>query len=152
MKKTGSIIAFLLFAVTLMGQSTNPKYDSVLAKKLGADEYGMKKYILVLLKTGSNINADESFIDSCFAGHMSNIKRLADEGKLIVAGPLGKNEKTYRGIFILNVVTVEDAGKLLQTDPAIRAKLLDAELYSWYGSAALPEYLDASDRIWRAGF
>lgn len=82
-------------------------------------------------------------------GLLDNINRLVDDGKLIVAGPLGKNDKTYRGIFILTVKTIEEAEALLQTDPAIKEGLLDFELYKWYGSAALPEYLESSDRIWK---
>lgn len=85
--------------------------------------------------------------DSLFRGHMNNIERLVKEHKLVVAGPLGKNEKSYRGIFILSVPTVDEARALVETDPAIKAKLFDVELYPWYGSAALPMYLDASERI-----
>src|SRR5690606_13401651 len=96
-----------------------------------------------------NATTDKTFIDSCFRGHLDNIWRLVEAGKMIVAGPLGKNERTYRGIFILNVTTVEEAEQLLQTDPAVKEKLLEAELYSWYGSAALPTYLDAADKIWK---
>jgi len=62
---------------------------------------------------------------------------------------LCKNDKQYRGIFILDAATVEEAGLLLETDPAIKEGLLEADLYSWYGSAALPLYLDASDKIWK---
>ena len=84
---------------------------------------------------------------------MDNINRLVKEGKLIVAGPLGKNDKTYRGIFILNnIKTMEKAKELLQTDPAIKIGLLDYEIFSWYGSAALPEYLPATEKIWRKQF
>jgi uncharacterized protein YciI len=135
-----------------MSQSDNPKYDSVLAKRLGADEYGMKKYTFVILKTGTNKTTDKAFVDSCFSGHLANIKRLVDEGKLVVAGPMGKNEKTYRGIFIFNVNTVEETNELLHTDPAVTSALLEAEIYTWYGSAALPEYLEASEKIWKTGF
>jgi uncharacterized protein YciI len=74
------------------------------------------------------------------------------EKKLIVAGPMVKNEKSYRGIFILDVSTIEDANLLLETDPAIKAKFLEPELYEWYGSAALPEYLETSDKVWKIGF
>ena len=56
-------------------------------------------------------------------------------------GPFGKNDKSYRGIFILNVISFEEANELLQSDPTIREKVLEAELFRWYGSAALPEYL-----------
>ncbi len=128
-------------------QTLNPDYDSTLAKKLGADDYGMKNYVLVILKTGSNNTTDKAFIDSCFQGHMNNIVRLVDEGKLIVAGPLGKNEKNYRGIFIFNVSSIEEAEMLVQTDPAVNSKLLEADLYKWYGSAALPLYLDSALKV-----
>ncbi len=152
MKTIITILLFMFFAIWTNGQTTNPKYDSTLAIKLGADEYGMKNYILVMLKTGSNKTTDKVMIDSCFNGHMANINRLVYLEKLIVAGPLDKNDKTYRGIFILNVSTIEEANTLLQTDPAVKEKLLEAELYKWYGSAALSEYLDASDKIWKKNF
>ena len=149
MKTLIAIGIFLVSGLTAFGQTNNPNYDSVLAKKLGADDYGMKRFVLVILKTGSNTTTDKNFIDQCFAGHMKNINRLVEEGKLLVAGPLVKNERTYRGIFILNVPSVEDARSLLDTDPAVKEKLLDAELFTWYGSAALGEYLGASDKIWK---
>lgn len=144
------ILIFLLsviFSCSSFTQTLNPDYDSILAQKLGADDYGMKSYVLVILKTGSNTTSDNAFIDSCFRGHMNNISRLVDEGKLIVAGPLGKNENKYRGIFIFNVPTIEEAEQLVLTDPAINSNLLEADLYSWYGSAALPVYLDAALKI-----
>ena len=145
------VLLFLGFQQTI-AQQTNPDYDSTLAKELGADDYGMKSYVFVMLKTGTNTTAEKEFIDSCFSGHLQNIKRLVNEGKLIVAGPLGKNENTYRGIFILNVKTIEEAEELIQTDPAINSNLLAADLYKWYGSAALPVYIETSDKIWKVGF
>lgn len=76
---------------------------------------------------------------------------MVAEGKLIVAGPPGKNENNYRGIFMLNNLgSVEDAKELLQTDPAKKNGLLGYEIFTWYGSAALREYLPASDKIWKA--
>lgn len=130
----------------------NPNYDKDLAEKLKGDDYGMKSYMFVALKTGTNTTTDKKYIDSCFTGHMGNIGRLVDEGKLIVAGPFGKNNLTYRGLFILNVTTKEEAEALLKTDPAVNSQLLAYELIPWYGSAALSEYLDASDKIWRKKF
>jgi len=149
MKTSFLFLLFLLITAIVTAQNTNPNYDEALAKKLGADDYGMKKYVLVILKTGENTTATSEETNAAFRGHMENINRLVEEGKLIVAGPLGKNDKTYRGIFILDVPTVEEAGELVQTDPAVKAKLLDVELFPWYGSAALSEYLPASDKIWK---
>lgn len=127
-------------------QSNKAAYDSTLAKKLGADEYGMKKYVMVLLKTGTAIGLPKSKTDSLFAGHMQNINRLADSGKLVVAGPFFKNDK-YRGIFILNADSLEEGKKLVESDPAVQAKLLDMDLLMWYGSAALAETLEIHKKI-----
>jgi len=81
--------------------------------------------------------------------HLNNINRLADEGKRIVAGPSGENAHSYRGIFILNNInSTEEAKELLLTDPAIENGLPDYEIYSWFGSAALPTHLPYADKKW----
>lgn len=141
-------ICMFLVSVT-MAQTANPNYDPELAAKLGADDYGMKKFVFVILKTGTNESTDKALRDSCFSGHMNNINLLVKAKKMIVAGPMVKNDKSYRGIFILDAATIAEANVLLQTDPAIEAKFLEPELYIWYGSAALSEYLEASDKIWK---
>ena len=150
MKGFGIAILTFIFLQCGLGQTLNPKFDSVLAKKLMADDYGMKKYVFVILKTGPNKTTDKAFIDSCFAGHFKNMGRLVELEKLIVAGPFKKNQNEFRGLFILNVTTLEEAQQLLETDPAIHSGLLISESYLWYGSAALPEYLDESDKIWKS--
>lgn len=146
------LIFLLLVSLNINSQTTNPKYDEALAKKVGADDFGMKHYIFVVLKSGTNQSKDQKFKESCFAGHLQNIKKLADARKLVVAGPFGKNDSDFRGLFILNVSTIEEAKQLLQTDPAIKEDFLKPEMYLWYGSAALSEYLDASEKVWKKGF
>ena len=146
-----TIIIFLV-QPNLNAQSTNPKFDKNLADSMGADDYGMKMYVLVLLKTGTVKIEEKQKVDSLFSGHMKNMGDLVQKGKLIVAGPMGKNDKKYEGIFILNVKTIEEANTLLDTDPAIKAKLLEPELYRWYGSAALPLYLKFHDNVKKKDF
>jgi uncharacterized protein YciI len=145
MKKFVLGVIFSGLLQTLNAQTS--QFNQALADSLGADEYGMKPYVLVILKTGSHQIANKAKVDSLFRGHMANIGLLANLGKLVVAGPLKKNEKTYRGIFIFNVKTIAEAKTLLETDPAIQAKLLEAELFEWYGSAALPVYLKTHSLI-----
>jgi hypothetical protein len=58
----------------------------------------------------------------------------------------------YRGLFILNVTNFDEAKKLLETDPAINAKLLEPEMYLWYGSASLQEILSIHKRIQKLNF
>jgi len=149
--KTAIILSILLsLFYHVEAQDTNPRFDSTLAKSFGADEYGMKMYVMVILKTGSNTAENKAATDSLFVGHMNNIYRLVKLKKLIVAGPFGKNENGFRGIFILDVSNINEAKELMQTDPAIKADLLLPELYQWYGSAALPAYLETSDKIWKS--
>jgi len=120
------------------GNGRKTLYNASLAKKLGADEYGMKKYVMVFLKKGPKRDQDSATAAQIQAGHMANINRLADEGKLIVAGPFLDNGE-LRGIFILDVPTLEEAEKLTNTDPAVQSGRLVMELHPWYGSAALIE-------------
>jgi uncharacterized protein YciI len=105
--------------------------------------------VFVILKSGTNKSTEQDKRNKAFSGHLKNIGQLVDEGKLIIAGPFGKNDKDFRGLFILNVTTIKEAEKLLASDPAISAKYLKAEMYEWYGSAAISQYLDASDKVWR---
>jgi uncharacterized protein YciI len=151
-KKVLVVALFFLMMIHVNAQSTNVKYNKQLADSLGADDYGMKMYVLVILKPGSNKIDDKQKADSLFVGHLQNISHLATLGKLVAAGPLKRNEKGYDGIFILNVKTTEEATTLLQTDPAIKAKMLDTELFQWYGSAALPLYLKFHDNVKKKDF
>ena len=142
------LLTFLLLsAVTVSAQKDNPAYEKALADSLGGDDYGMKMYTFVILKTGETKIEDKSVVDSLFRGHMDIINKLAENGKLVVAGPMKKNERTYRGIFILNVTTNEEAMQLLEGDPAILSGMLAVELYQWYGSAALPMYLGYHEKV-----
>ncbi len=150
------ILMFLFIACTVLTRAqnqtdnSNPNYDKALVEKLGADDYGMKSYFFVILKTGENQTTDKDFIKESFKGHMENINKLVKNNKLVVAGPMEKNEKNYRGIFIFNnVKDKEELISLLMQDSAIKNKLIDFEIYNWYGSAALPEYLPFSEKIWK---
>ncbi|MEO6051691.1 MAG: YciI family protein, partial [Pyrinomonadaceae bacterium] len=75
--------------------------------------------------------------DDILAGHMANIGRLAEEGKLAVAGPFEKNDKGYRGLYIFNVTSLAEAQKIVETDPAVKSGILMPDMTLWYGSASL---------------
>lgn len=147
MKKPLLIFVFLVMSAIGFSQESEIKYDEALAKSLHADEYGMKKYVFCLLKSGSNTTASKEETKKLFEGHMENIGKLAKEGKLVVAGPFMKNDRNYRGIYIFNVETVEEAKTLVATDPVIKANLLEAELTPWYCTAALQEIPKMHEKI-----
>jgi uncharacterized protein YciI len=146
--KTLLFLFFLFLGIQNgISQDASTQYDKALADSLGADEYGMKSYVLVILKSGPNQTTDQAILDGLFRGHMNNIQHMARLKKLVVAGPMGDNERNYRGIFILSVDSMEEAAELVNADPAVKEKLFDAEFYAWYGSAALPAYLKVHEQI-----
>lgn len=147
MKNLFTLLFFCFSTQLLPAQSSNPQYDKALADSLGGDDYGMKMYTFVILKTGPSPIHDKKIRDSLFTGHMANINRLADMGKLVVAGPFETNTHQYRGLFILDVKSTEEAKALLDQDPVIHSKLMEAEIFQWYGSAALPKYLPFHEKI-----
>ena len=141
----GILLGIGLFSLPAFGQTAEKKaeahasqFDAELAKKVGADVNGMRKYVLAILKTGpkdAEIQGDAR--KALFRGHFDNMNRLAKEGKLAVAGPFNDPEKKYRGLFILAVPTVEEAKALAETDPIVKAGVLIVEYVPWFGSASL---------------
>jgi len=150
---------YVLFVCVVLGISasvsaqppaakSNPNYDPELAKKLGANEMGLRNYVVAILKTGPNdatVQGEER--SKAFRGHFENMTRLSNEGKLAVAGPFGKNDKTFRGLFIFAVPTVEDAKLLAETDPAVKAGIFIVEYVPWFGSASLMATPEIHKRI-----
>lgn len=130
------LVSFVCANAQTKKESVKPKYNAELAKKLGADDYGMRKYVIAFLKAGPNRSQDSVTAAQIQAAHMANIQRMADAGELVLAGPFMDNGD-LRGIYIFNVETVEKAKQLTETDPAVKAGRLIMELHPWYGSASL---------------
>jgi uncharacterized protein YciI len=126
----------LPFVATAAPAEPTTAYDAELAKSLGADERGMRQYVLVILKTGPNNMADGEARNAMFKGHFANMGRLAGEKKLVLAGPLDGKEGR-RGIFVFNTPDIEAAKTWVATDPVIINGEMVAEYHKFYGSAAL---------------
>ncbi len=116
---------------------TTALFDSLMAVRLGADERGMKPYVMAFLKRGPNRGQDSITAANLQKAHLQNITRMAREGKLVMAGPF-MDDGELRGIYVFNVATLEEARALTETDPAVQAGRLVMELHPWYGPAALP--------------
>lgn len=126
-------------------------YDSLLAEQYGADDYGMRKYVIAFLKRGPNRDLPKAKADSLQAAHMANIGRMAEAGKLAIAGPFF-DDGDLRGIYIFAVESIQEAEELTQSDPAIQAGSLVMELKEWYGSAALMAVNDIHNEITKIEF
>jgi uncharacterized protein len=153
MKKLGFLIAILIVvagaAMDTSAQNTvkgSEVYDAEAAKRTGADDYGMHGYIFAILREGKVKRPEAKELEKLQTGHLKNIMRLGDEGKLVLAGPF-MDEGDMRGIFIFNVKTVEEAKKLVETDPLVAGGFLELEFRPWYGSAALVDVVTQHKKL-----
>lgn len=121
-------------------------YDAQLAASLGADARGMRPYVLVILKTGPVKVPEGVERKKMFEGHFANMARLAADKKLVFAGPLDGVEGR-RGIFVFATPEIEEAKKLVATDPVIVNGEMVAEYHKLYGSAALMAVNDIHNKI-----
>ncbi|MCW3467374.1 YciI family protein [Chitinophaga nivalis] len=92
---------------------------------------GLKRYWMVLLKRGPHRNQPAAQAAEIQKGHLQNITRLANAGKIIVAGPFG-DDGPLRGIFIMDCADSLEAVQLVNTDPAIAAGRLSFEVKPWW--------------------
>jgi uncharacterized protein YciI len=135
----------------LAAEETRPVYDEALAKRLGADEHGMRQYVFVLLKTGPKPVPKGPERDAMFKGHFANMQRLAAEGKLVMAGPFDGVDG-WRGMFVFAVKDIEEAKRLTATDPVLISGEMVAEYHVHYGSAALMQINETHKAIEKESF
>jgi uncharacterized protein len=120
-------LSILICFVLLFALQINTFAQTDIEKK-----FQMKQYFMVFLKAGPNRGQDSITVAKIQEGHLNNISRLADEKKMVLAGPF-LDEGVYKGIFLFDVATEAEVIELLKTDPAIKAGRLDYEIHPWYG-------------------
>ena len=98
--------------------------------------WAMRTYVLGFIYRGPNRITDEKAADELQRAHLANNRRLADEGKLILAGPF-LDKTDLRGVWLFDVETVEEAQALCDSDPAIQAGTLRVELHPWYSAKGI---------------
>jgi uncharacterized protein YciI len=141
-------LAILCGCLALCALPAAAQSDPELAKSLGGNEMGMKKYVLVILKTGPRKMPAGAERDAMFKGHFANMQRLSDEKKLAVAGPLDGVDG-WRGVFVMATADIEEAKQLVATDPVIINGEMVAEYHVFFSSAALMAVGDIHKKISR---
>ena len=109
-------------------------YTQAMPEKPKKPEEQIERYWFVLIKTGPKNDFDSASKAKLFEGHMANINKLYYDGILKVAGPFGKNDFTWRGIFIFDCKTKEEAETIVKSDPAVSAGLFAVDIVPWYGA------------------
>lgn len=131
---------------TVVTEENSSSFDKERAERVGADKYGMKKYVMAFLKKGPNRDLDSARSAELQSAHMANINKMSEAGKLVLAGPFF-GDGDLRGIYIFDVQSIEEAEALTNSDPAIQEGSLKMELMEWYGSAALMEVNEIHNKI-----
>jgi uncharacterized protein YciI len=100
-------------------------------------QYEMATYVAGFFHKGPNWTAEQTDETRRIqAGHLANFEKLAEAGKLIVAGPFGDNGD-LRGMLIFKLSSVDEARALMEADPALKAGRLTLDLHPWYAAAGL---------------
>lgn len=120
-------VSVAIVLITLVSAAQAQEEDSKPAGK----KYEMKQYWMVFLKRGPNRDQDSATATMLQKGHLENIGRLANEGKILVAGPFG-DDGEVRGIFIMDCRNREEADSLCATDPAVKAGRLAVDIRPWW--------------------
>ena len=79
-----------------------------------------RPYAMTFIKTGPLRSPTREQQAEAMQGHFANMQRLAEEGTLLIAGPLAepKSDPDHRGIFVFDADTIEKGQALAATDPA----------------------------------
>jgi uncharacterized protein len=94
-------------------------------------EEQIRRYWFVMLTKGENRAQDSATAAKLQEGHLTNINRLYNEGKIKVAGPFGGGGD-WLGLFIFDCATQHEVDSLLKTDPAIGAGRVNYNIKPWY--------------------
>jgi uncharacterized protein len=126
-----------LLVLLLLGVGLLPAFakDGPLPKGItrgpAPPESDLTTYYFGLITKGDNFNSysaeDRAKIQ---AAHLANIERLAQIGKLLVAGPFA-DSGDWRGIFIFKCDSLEEAMALAASDPAVKAGRFRIEIHPW---------------------
>lgn len=98
------------------------------------DDYEMTTYQVGFLRKGPKWTpGDTPELKALQAAHLAHIGKMAETGKLILAGPFADGGE-LRGLFIFRVDSLEEAKALAEQDPAVKAGRLIIEWHPWYAA------------------
>jgi len=112
--------------------------SALLASGSGAPDAGtetppaMERYTLVLLKRPANGGAKVADPEALQRQHLGHLQAMARAGKLVVAGPFDdQTDPRMRGLCLYRT-SLEEARRLANDDPAVKAGRLEVEALSWW--------------------
>ena len=123
-----NIRSIILSAILML-----PIYAIAQREFITAEGDTMKRYVFMLLEAGDNRNQDSVQAMTIQKGHMDHLNKMAESGKLIMAGPFEKGDP-YRGLLIFDLETIEEAEMMERDDPAVLAGRLKMKTFYWWSA------------------
>lgn len=100
-----------------------------------AREMGMALYYVYLLRKGPRWTAEPSAeLDALQAAHLANMRRLRQERKIVLGGPLLDAFELggdLRSLGVLKAASMAEAREWIGTDPMVRAAHLAVDVHAW---------------------
>lgn len=119
-----------LFVITLLSLVT---LSSVAVAQNPGPAFEMDTYQVGFLKRGPRWSAEPTEeAKRIQSEHMAHLRRMGESGKLVGAGPILDGQE-LGGILVFRGVTTEEAKRLAEEDPAVKASRLAVEVYTWWG-------------------
>jgi len=122
-----------LFSIFLFVYAINTNAQREFEYTEGDTTFVMKRYVFMMLNSGETKSKDSIEAAKFQELHMAHLNKLAEEGKLIVAGPFEDGGK-HRGLLIFDVENVDEALKLESQDPMVTSGRLKMEAFYWWGA------------------
>jgi uncharacterized protein len=146
------LLAWILFApscVFVVGKSKGNHektdfwiFEETEEKPADVEMAPMRGYWMGIIKRGPKYADESSEVESAAlqTAHLDRIGEVADQGKMILAGPFGPQEGVddpLIGLFLYTVATREEAEALAASDPAVIAGRLRVEIVEWWGVSGI---------------
>ncbi|MFE8597151.1 YciI family protein [Archangium violaceum] len=129
-----ALLCCSLFAGTADAQQPKDKPAQATPPAKAAPKVDFEKHYLVILRRGPSWTPEVTpEVERIQAEHLAHLGRMAESGKLVIAGPFAEQQDpTFRGMCLYKTETLEEARKLAEEDPAVKAGRLKVEIMAWY--------------------
>lgn len=120
----GTALLACIFWLRAQSQSSEPQYE-------------MTTYYVGFLYRGPKWTPERTpELEQLQKDHLAHIRRMADSGKLLLAGPF-MDDTTLRGMLVFQTATLEEARAMAEDDPAVKAGRLKVELHPWFSAKGI---------------
>lgn len=121
MRMSHAVLSILLAALSLHSQKTATPQPSI------------RYYVVFLRPDPSRKPLSKADGDRIQSAHMAKIRKMAQDGVLVAAGPFDDTPTTISGIFVFKVGSLESAQAIAAQDPTVLEHRNTVDVHAWQG-------------------